>query len=121
MNQADLIQAGGVLAFAGVVLFLLRRIEPLLSGLKSEIVEMRLTFAALLERERIRDEKRRRETMPPPTRHSKMPSVDTSAFPEEEKTDLEFLIQKVRKSEPMEVPRRPRGEYSSRPGTNREE
>lgn len=107
MTESDVIQTGGVVAFASVVLLLLRRLEPLLTGLKSELTEMRITFAAWLERERIRDERRKRETSQPPvTKHSKMPSLDVprDEFDREESTDIKVIAERIREEQ-----KRPRG------------
>lgn len=50
-TTASWIQAGGVLAFAGAVLWELRQLRPL-------IAEVRQVLASLLERERMRAEQR---------------------------------------------------------------
>lgn len=117
MTSTDFLQAGGVLAFAGLVLYLLRELNPTLKGLRSEMFEMRITIAAILERERIRDARRRRESDQPITRsrhHQERPNLH--AIPEEvdsETTDLVKLIEIQR-----EAASRPRGDRPPRKGTH---
>lgn len=97
MTTTDAVQAGGVLAFASLVLYILRELRPVLKGLseiiagvREEIFEMRITFAALLERERVRDIRRKRESSGPQ-------SIPVAIDPEDETTDIVCLIDKQRK------------------------
>ena len=69
MTTTDAVQAGGVLAFASLVLYILKDLRPILKEISVQLFEMRITFAALLERERVRDMRRKRESSvmsPPP-------------------------------------------------------
>jgi hypothetical protein len=51
------LQTGGVLAFAGAVLYQLRELKPFLKDLVETLTLVRTTMAALLERERARAER----------------------------------------------------------------
>ncbi|HEY1554781.1 MAG TPA: hypothetical protein VGF94_08105 [Kofleriaceae bacterium] len=70
-TTASWLQAGGVLAFAVLVLVLLRELVPLLKALYEVLSKVRETLAALLERERMRGERlaatdaQRRMMLPP--------------------------------------------------------
>lgn len=113
-SVSELLQAGGVLAFAGVVLYLLRELRPILKDLKTELFEMRITLAALLERERIRDDRRKRESMQPPIRGMPAPAAAAESW-DGQTTDIKELIEKQRAAA------KPRGERSPRKGTHHDE
>jgi hypothetical protein len=51
------VQTGGVLAFAGAVLYQLRELKPVLKEVGEILSQVRSTLAALLERERARAER----------------------------------------------------------------
>lgn len=55
-TTASWIQAGGVLAFASAVLWQLRDLKPILKAVADTLLQVQLTQAALLERERVRAE-----------------------------------------------------------------
>lgn len=105
MNEMSAIQAGGVLAFTGVMIWLYRKIEPALIAMRDSIVgkmdelrdegvEMRIIFTAWLERERIRDERRKRESSTPP-RRTPGRGVPTD-FDQEETTNIEAITERIR-------------------------
>lgn len=101
MNATDAVQAGGVLAFASVVLYILRELRPVLKDVAAQLFEMRITFAALLERERLRDQRRKRESSGPLSAPLFLPkstavSVPQGEFDEDPTTDIVALIEKQR-------------------------
>lgn len=106
LTTADVIQTGGVLAFAGLVLYIVRQALPVLAGLREELFEMRITLAAILERERIRDVRRRRESSGP------HPAA-VPAEVDDETTDIVALMDRQR-----EAAKRRRTERAPRAGTH---
>jgi hypothetical protein len=111
-NAAGWIQTAGVGGFALLVLYLLRELRPILKAVSAELFEVRLIIAALLERERIRDARRRREESTQPT-NRRQPKADT--FGEEERTDIKTLIEIQRDAAVK------RGVRPPRPGTHHDE
>lgn len=91
VTTTDAVQAGGVLAFASLVLYILKELRPVLKEIASQLFEMRITFAALLERERVRDMRRKRESSGPQP-------VPVAVDPDDETTDMICLIDKHRKA-----------------------
>lgn len=105
-SLASWIQAGGVVAFATAVLVELRGIRPTLTGIKE-------VLAALLERERIRNDRRRDSSGP----HNR-PTVQTPKPPvwsDGETTDLHQLIEMQRRGKPHTPAH---GVRQSRPGSH---
>ncbi len=86
MQELDIIQTGGVFGFAVLVLYLLRELRPVLRDVIGEVrkgfadaraerdiardiaVDIQLSLAAMLERDRVRDERRKRDSSAPPMR-----------------------------------------------------
>ena len=121
------IQAGGVLAFAGLVLLLLRQLVPIgrglfsmLAAVKDEMTEMRFTFAAWLERDKRRDDKRRRDTAPPFTAkwQSTTVPVPRDEFKDEPSTDIMVIKDELREAE--EQRKRSRGERAPTRGEHKD-
>ncbi len=108
-SAASWIQTGGVLVFAGVVLWELRQLKPTLAAWVSMMGEVREILAATLERERIRGEaRRRRDSSDPPNR----------VFAEDESTNLHDIMAKSKR----ERARTPRGGVRPpRPGTHHDD
>ena len=82
---ASWVQSGGVLAFSALVFWLLRQLLPVLGEIKECLHEMRVTLGALLERDRMRDEREaadRARTAPVPRQ-----SIGLRAVPEPESWD----------------------------------
>jgi hypothetical protein len=118
VTTTDAVQAGGVLAFASLVLYILRELRPVLKGFtdviesfRAELFEMRITFAAFLERERIRDSRRRRDSEQP---RQHLRTVPVGEFDHDETTDIVKLIEKQREAATATV----RGVRPPRKGTH---
>lgn len=73
-NPTSWLQLGATGALCLLVLLELRALRPVLAGVKE-------VLAALLERERIRDERRKRESSPPQMRPQEHPIVDVRGVP----------------------------------------
>lgn len=127
------VQAGGVLAFAGLVLLLLRQLVPigqkiftLLQDLAGEMSELRLTFAAWLERDKRREDRKRRESTHPPMR-SKTPAygapirpVPVHEFDDGPSTDHAIIMEEMRKAEAEEKQKRSRGDRAPTRGEHKD-
>lgn len=85
-SPAFWIQLGSTGALALLVLLELRQIRPVLAGVRE-------VLSALLERERIRSERRREPSAPPPSLPDQIPDEV-----EEETTDLHEIIDRARRS-----------------------
>jgi hypothetical protein len=94
-----------------LVLYLLRELRPILKAVSAELFEVRLIIAALLERERIRDVRRRREESTQPQNRRSTPRA--TEFAEEERTDIKSLIEIQREAATAK-----RGVRIPRPGTH---
>jgi hypothetical protein len=119
-QAASWIQTGGVLAFAAVVLFELRKLGPVLNAWVSTMGEVKEVLAALLERERIRDARRTRDSSGPHTRPQ-----SRNEFSEEPDTGLHDIMERQRLARSRsKSPATGVGVYShhgaKRPGTNNE-
>lgn len=124
---AEWLQTGGVLAFAGAVMWELRQLRPLFAQLIQErqedralVAEVKAILAALLERERIRDERKRRDS-DRPTTHAPAPS----AWPEDESTGLHDIMARQRSAAARPSSQRIKtpagGIRPPRPGTHHDE
>jgi hypothetical protein len=99
--DADMIQGGAVVVLCMIVLFELRQLRPVMTGVRD-------VLAALLERDRIRSERRREPSTPPP-------SMPDDFAPES--TDLHDIMEKQRQRRSRaQTPRG--GVRSPRPGTH---
>lgn len=92
-DTASWVQAAGVLAFASAVLYELRQLGPLVKAwttvvgeVKTELGKVREVLSALLERDRIRAERRKEPSDPPP-------SMETW----EDSTDIHDIIERQRR------------------------
>lgn len=119
-QAASWIQTAGVGGFALLVLYILRELRPILKELAAELFEVRITFAAMLERDRIRDVRRRRESSAPPMQSARprtapfgvpVAKVPVGEF-EDESTDIKQLIEIQREAAES------RGRRGPRPGTH---
>lgn len=118
---APWVQTGSLLAFAGAVLWELRQLRPLFERLVSErqedrslIADVRVILAALLERERIRDERKRRDSDRPPST-----PIPVEQWPEDESTGLHEIMARQRRSARIKTPAG--GVRPPRPGTHHDE
>ena len=118
-EAAPWVQTGGLLAFAGAVLWELRQLRPLFKQLVSErqedrtlIADVRAILAALLERERIRDERKRRDSDRPVSA-----PIPAAQWPEDESTGLHEIMARQRQRIKTPVG----GVRPPRPGTHHDE
>ncbi|MDQ3070468.1 MAG: hypothetical protein M3R55_12170 [Acidobacteriota bacterium] len=151
MQEIDIIQTGGVFGFAVLVLYLLRELRPVLRDVIGEVrkgfeesraardadreivVDVQLSLAAMLERDRVRDERRKRESSAPPMRGT-MPQIRPAPVEswDGQTTDVQEIKRNLREQHvknpdaPIETLRRKvatpvRGVRIARPGTHHDE
>ena len=102
-NPASWLQLGATGALALLVLLELRALRPVLAGVKE-------VLAALLERERIRDERRKRESSTPPMRPQEYPAVPLNEFDDKrDTTSVTKLIELEREKEREKTREKSRG------------
>lgn len=151
MTELDLIatlaKGGGYGVCAALALYLLWKLQPVLKSMSTEIradiragdeklhgelFEMRITQAAQLERDRIRDERRKRDSMQVPLRsqlslRGPIPPTPTPSPPprgaldDGETTDMKELIE-IEREKAIGAPKRsPRSERAPRSGTHHDQ
>lgn len=132
MTEIDALKTGGVLAFAALVLVILRELPKILKAflaafldLKEQLFEIRITITAMLERDRRRSERRKRESDQPLRSYSAQharTAPPKGEFDAEEGTDIHALIELQReKALEAEKAKKSRGERKASRGTHHDE